>query len=115
MTDGFFSIAFTGSAGSGFGVVLLYDGLVAGADVAGASYDGEYRENPTNHTLDFRITMRAPAGLTPVQTGVPLLTPLDLPITASFPDDLGAGHPMLLETKLGPVNIVFRKIRDFPK
>ena len=38
--DGFFRIAFTGTTGSGFGVLVLHDGVIVGADVAGAIFDG---------------------------------------------------------------------------
>ena len=38
MMAGFFRIAFTGTAGSGFGVLVLRDGSIAGADAARQSY-----------------------------------------------------------------------------
>jgi hypothetical protein len=115
MLDGFFSMAFTGSAGSGFGVIALHNGKVAGSDVAGASYDGSYQEDPDTHVVNFDITMSAPAGLTPVQTGVPLAAPQSIPISMSVSaDDLTGDLPTRLRTPLGPVNVLFRKIRDYP-
>jgi hypothetical protein len=90
-------------------------GGVAGADVAGASYDGSYTENDLTGQLDFDITMNAPAGITPVQTGIPLASPISLPIKASLlRDDIGTEKPTLAHTPLGPVNVLFKKIRDFP-
>ena len=71
MIDGFFRIAFTGAAGSGFGILALRDGSIAGADVGGAIYDGTYSENAATAEVDIKVTMAAPAGVTPVQTGVP--------------------------------------------
>lgn len=115
MIDGFFSMAFTGTQGSGFGVLALHNGVVAGTDVAGSSYDGMYTENPVTHALDFEITMLAPAGVTPVQTGIPLAAPMTVPISGSVPaEELTGDEPKLLRTSLGPVNVLFRKIRDFP-
>jgi hypothetical protein len=113
--EGFFQIAFTGTAGSGFGMLVLQKGVVVGADVAGASYDGSYTENELTGQLDFEITMNAPAGVTPVQTGIPLTSPISLPIKASLlRDDIGTEKPTLVHTPLGPVNVLFKKIRDFP-
>lgn len=43
MINGFYSIYFTGMAGVGFGVIVLKDGTITGADSAGAIYDGEYQ------------------------------------------------------------------------
>ena len=115
MIDGFFRIAYTGTAGSGFGVLALRDGSIAGADVAGGTYDGTYTENPKTGEISLQVTMAAPAGITPVQTGVPLAAPITLPITATFAvADTVSEKPILLGTPLGPVNVIFKKIRDFP-
>jgi hypothetical protein len=113
--EGFFQIAFTGTAGSGFGMLVLHKGIVVGTDVAGASYDGSYTENAFTGELHFEITMNAPAGVTPVQTGIPLATQISLPINASLlREDIGTEKPTLVQTPLGPVNVLFKKIRDFP-
>jgi hypothetical protein len=113
--DGFFRITFTGTAGSGFGVLVFHKGIIAGADVAGATFDGSYTEDPTAKQLDFHVTMNAPAGVTPVQTGVPIAAPMSLPINGTILEDhIAGGKPALLQTSLGPVNILFQKIRDFP-
>jgi hypothetical protein len=67
MIDGFYSIAFTGNAGSGFGMVIFRDGLVAGADVSGATYDGEYAANPATGKISIRVQVMLPAGATPAK------------------------------------------------
>ena len=113
MVAGFYRIAFTGSHGSGFGILVLQDGAIAGADVGGAMYDGVYKTDASGNSLILNVIMRAPAGITPVHTGVPLTAPADLPITATIPIDLAGGAPILLETQLGKVNVIFSKIRDF--
>lgn len=114
--DGFFRITFTGIAGSGFGMLVLHDGLIVGADAAGAKYDGSYTDNSSIQALDFRVTMSAPAGITPVQTGIPIAEPISLPISGSLPfENIARETPTLLETPLGPVNVIFVKLRDFPR
>lgn len=112
--NGFYRIAFTGTAGSGFGMMVFHSGKIAGADVAGAIYDGEYTEDATTHEVSYRATMVAPAGIVPVQTGIPLLAPATMPISGWLrQEDVDSGRPVLLQTPLGPVNIIFSKIRDF--
>jgi hypothetical protein len=80
---------------------------------ATSTYDGAYEVAESGSTLVLRVTMRAPAGLVPVQSGIPLPVPADMPISATFPIDLAAGSPTLLETSLGKVNVSFSKIRGF--
>jgi hypothetical protein len=115
MTEGFFRIAFTGATGSGLGILVLHNGSVVGADTGGGIYDGSYIENADTHALEFVITMSMPAGVAPVQTGVPLATPMSVPVSASVPqNEIGSGKPTLVQTPLGPVNVLLTKIRDFP-
>jgi hypothetical protein len=115
MIGGFYRMAFTGTAGSGFGTLIFYNGSIAGADLAGATYDGSYTENPTTQETRFYVTMTAPAGMTPVQTGIALAAPISVPITATLKlEDITTEKPILLQTELGRVNVIFKKIRDFP-
>lgn len=113
MIDGFYRVAFTGSHGSGLGLMVLHEGAVAGADVAGALYDGLYTIDKSGDHLFINVTMRAPAGIVPVQTGVPLLVPADLPMSITIPTNLAGGAPILINTPLGKVNAIFNKIRDY--
>jgi hypothetical protein len=112
--DGFFRIAFTGSAGSGFGLLVLHNGNIAGADIGGATYDGKYTVDLKTNNAVFDVTMTAPAGVTPVQTGIPLAAPATIPITGTLrQEDMESNKPTLVHSALGPVNVLFTKIRDF--
>jgi hypothetical protein len=113
MIDGFYRMTFTGTSGSGFGVVVFEGGVIAGADVAGGIFSGTYKEGATKGQVEFQISLTIPAGATPVQTGIPLTTSMTLPIEASLSEsDIGSASPYLLQTPLGPVNVLFKKIRD---
>jgi hypothetical protein len=47
-----------------------------------------------------------------VQTGIPLATQVGVPISASLlQDEICSGTPTLVQTPLGPVNVLFSKIR----
>ncbi len=41
MLNGFYSVYYTGGTGSGFGVIVLKDGIVTGVDVSGGLFDGD--------------------------------------------------------------------------
>lgn len=112
--EGFYTIAFTGAKGSGLGNLVLMRGAIAGADVAGSTYDGTYQHNSLTKTISITVTMNAPPGVAPVQTGVPLTTPMSLKIDTNVPEDFANGRPILITTPLGPVNVAFRKVRDLP-
>jgi hypothetical protein len=113
MTSGFYSIAYTGAVGTGFGLLAISKGVIAGVDVAGSTYDGTYVERSS--LLDLKLTMRMPVGTIPVQTGVPLTEAIDIPLELSLPNDFGAGKPLLVQMPIGPVNVIFKKVRDFPR
>jgi hypothetical protein len=115
MLEGFFRITFTGMAGSGFGLLTLQNGIVVGADVSGTTYEGSYTTDPITRVIEFQIIMNLPAGVTPVQNGIPLVAPISVPISGSLSEnELGKDEPTLLRSPLGPVNVLFTKIRDLP-
>jgi hypothetical protein len=115
MIEGFYSIAFTGEAGSGFGMIVFRGGVIAGADVSGAIYDGEYTETSTDGKIAIRVDVTIQAGAAPVQTGVPLAysmtTKMDACVTT---DDILSKKIVLLETTLGSVNVGYLKITRLP-
>ena len=114
MIDGYYRITFTGRAGSGLGLLAFHAGVVAGADAMGSLFNGTYTEDPQSGELEFHVTMNAPAGITPVQTGIALAAPLALPMSGKIAGrDLDNDMPKLLDTPIGPVNVLFTKIRDF--
>ena len=111
MVEGFYSIAFTGATGSGFGILMLVKGIVVGADAAGATYDGTYRPGKDS-SVEILVVMKAPAGVRLVQTGMPLQHAVELPIAAQA--STNNERPQLIQTPLGPVNVAVKKIRDLP-
>ena len=97
MLGGIFRIAYTGTSGSGLGILVLHKGSVVGADTGGGTYDGSYTENAATGALDLVITLSLPAGVAPVQTGIVLATPMSVSIRASLSqNDIGGERPTLL-------------------
>jgi hypothetical protein len=114
MIRGFYRMTFTGINGSGFGILAFKDSIVAGADVAGTIFDGTFIDLTPPDKIEFKVIMRAPAGVAPVQTGVVLAAPIEIEITGTLSEaEIESGAPTRLETALGPVNVLFQKIRDF--
>jgi hypothetical protein len=115
MIDGFYRIAFTGEAGSGFGMIAFRHGVIAGADVSGAIYDGEYTETSTTGKIEIRVDVTIPAGGVPVQTGIPVASSVTTKMESTVPiEDILSQQIVLLHSTLGSVNVVYQKIRDFP-
>ena len=115
MKEGFYSISFSGAYGDGFGMLVLEDGLVVGADAAGGTYDGTYEKSLLAGFVNLAITATAPPGARPVQTGVPLTAAVAFQIKATITRKLGDhSAPITVQTPLGTVDVVLRKIRDFP-
>jgi hypothetical protein len=108
--NGFYSIYFTGTTGSGFGLVALKDGTIIGADVTGGTFDGQYEV--IGNQIEGKFINKLPpgamsiTGLTAGPDGLTLEYPLRLPL------DLGAGHTVAMQTPYGPINVIVKKIRD---
>lgn len=108
--DGFYSISFGGAAGAGFGMLVLHNGQVVGADAAGVTYDGTYAPNAAG-AVTANIVLSVPAGVQLVQ-GIAKPTPWQMPISATLPGDLGQEHPITVPTPAGAVKVVFKKLRN---
>lgn len=101
-------------AGDGFGVLVLDSGMIYGVDMTGVQYDGTYSFNATTGKIDTKIEVSVPAGVWLV-TGAPAsATGYKMEVPVSLPRDLGAEHPFTVSTPNGAMNVIFKKIRDFP-
>lgn len=112
MTEGFYSIFFTGVSGQGFGVIVLKDGTLVGADSAGGTYDGHYTIENEKQFLTGEVVLKAPPGIQLVTGAATGSEPASWTIPLSLPHDFGNGQPLSIKTPTGPINIIFRKLRD---
>lgn len=110
--NGIYAIFFRGSAGDGHGLVLLRKGTIAGADAAGAIYDGDYRVSEDGRVLNGSVTIVVPPGVSLATGGTAGPDPLRVEIPLRIPSDLGDGRAVWLKTPTGPVSIIFNKIRE---
>lgn len=107
--EGFYAVYYTGVAGLGHAVLVINDGIVTGADVTGGEYDGTYAE--LDGGVSIEVVLTVPAGTTLV-TGQTLPAPYSQTIKAQLPASFGSGQPVLVQTPLGPVNAIFKKLRN---
>lgn len=108
--EGFYAIYYTGVAGFGHAVAIFKDGSITGTDATGGVYDGKYSDGD-NGTFSIEVELTVPAGTTLV-TGQTLPTSCSQTIAAHLPKDFAKGYPMPVKTPLGPVNAVFKKLRN---
>lgn len=102
---------FTGSAGSGHAVFVMMGGVITGADAVGGILDGTYKQAGDGH-LDVEVSLTVPAGARLVTGAVAGENPLSQEIKARLPENLGDGKPVTVQTPTGPVNVIFKRLRD---
>ncbi len=108
--NGIYVMYFTGATGSGHGLLLLQNGTITGADAAGVTYDGTYRLEGDN--LVGTLKMIVPAGTSLVTGAAAGSSPLTFDIPLTLPSNFADGMPRILSMPTGPVNIIFRRLRD---
>lgn len=107
--QGFYALYYTGIAGFGHAVLVMNDGIITGADVTGGVYDGTYTVE--NDAIDIKVDFVVPSGATLV-TGQSLMEPLKQSVTANLSLHFADGHPVPINTPMGPVNVIFKKLRS---
>lgn len=108
--NGFYAAYLTGAQGQGFIMFVLRNGVVAGADVAGAKYDGTYQ--PVEGGFDINLKIELPPNtdlIQGVRTG-PETVVSELHWT--LPTDFLDRPFMRIEAQYGPVNARITKVRD---
>ena len=109
--NGIYAMYFTGVAGSGHAVFVMKDGIIAGADAIGGLLDGSYTHVGEGN-LEISVALKVPAGTSLVTGAVAERAPLTQQITTILPTNLGNGVPIGVQTPTGPVNVIFRRLRD---
>ena len=104
---------FTGVSGAGEAVFVMKDGVIVGSDTAGGVLDGTYKDTGDGN-LDISVKLKVPAGTWLVTGTTAGREPLTQEITATLPANLGNGRSLGIQTPTGPVNVVFKRLRDIP-
>ncbi|MBQ2263182.1 MAG: hypothetical protein II336_17700 [Loktanella sp.] len=107
--QGFYAVYYTGLSGFGHAVLVINDGIVTGADATGGLYDGKYTVGDGGE-FEIEVTLTVPAGGTLV-TGQTFTDEFYQTITAKLRAGFADGQPVTVQTPMGPVNAIFKKVR----
>lgn len=110
--EGFYVMYYTGVSGFGHAVFILKNGVICGADAAGGILDGKYNRSESGK-IAIEVVLTVPAGTTLV-TGQSLSSPFSQTISGAVEESFANGQTVPMSTPMGPVNIIFRKLRDLP-
>lgn len=110
MSKSLYAGYFTGAAGSGLGLFLIGDGILAGADAGGVKYDGALAAN-LDGSLEgmIKYTVRPDVAMV---TGTQVTQPSEVTVPLRIPAGALQGEIVLIETPFGPVNARFELIRE---
>lgn len=108
--NGFYAAYLTGSSGQGFSMLVFKDGIIVGADVVGAKYDGTYTETNAGFAAKLRVSI--PPNTLLVQG--PTIGPQgdNWEMDMEFPIDFLSQPFIRINAKHGPVNVKLVKLRD---
>lgn len=102
---------YSGRNGFAGGVMYLGHSTIAGADQAGALYDGSYIQDDDGLRVSVNLTV--PAG-TKMAGGREITQPTIMPMTGKFPLNFDNGQRLTMFIWNKPVQVAFEKIRDLP-
>lgn len=110
--NGIYVIYYTGVAGVGQAMFTLMNGVVTGSDENGGTLDGTLMPDE-NGMLEMDINLGVlPDGV--LVTG--FMNDSDEMVThhigASLPKDFANEQPIMIKTPTGPVNAIFRRLRE---
>lgn len=110
--DGIYSIYFTGNSGMGQAMLMIKDAIVNGADAAGVTLDGTL-DSSRSDTVDIKLDLAIPPGIM-IATGFINSDNriVHQQIKETIPKNFGNGQPILIHTPTGPMNVVFRLLRQ---
>ncbi len=109
--DGIYKVTFRGAADWGIGLLELRNGIVAGADAAGAIYDGTYQETDLDITLNLNMTV--PPGVVLVQGGAAQPKQYSIVFHAIIPKhSIDDATPVYVDLPPGPVNVIVTRLRE---
>lgn len=111
--SGIYAIYYTGVAGSGFAVLVMTNGVIAGADPIGGTLDGTYRELDDGG-IEVAVNLTTPSGTSLVTGAVGGNEPMTQQINGTFPANFADGITLPVQTPTGPVNVIFKHLRDLP-
>ena len=111
--DGIYSVTFRGAADWGMGLLMFHRGVITGADASGVTFDGTYRDSDDSSAISAQVKMTVPPGTMLVQGFTSGSEAEEIPFSVRIPkNSMERQDPVRIELPPGPVNAIFRKLRD---
>ena len=111
IVEGIYTAYLTGVAGQSMAMFVFRDGKIAGADVAGLTFSGDYEVNDAQ--LTGKVQYRMPAGSVAI-TGASFQQGSDsIVVPISLPEAIDPNETYHIDTPIGPLNAKFVKNVSF--
>ena len=108
--DGFYTVYLSGKAGNGFSMFTIRHGVIVGADMLGAIYDGQLEEDGTGG-YKATLAVKLPPNMSVIQGGTTGPHGDSHHMTFELPTNFLSVDFVRINGKLGPINAKFVKIR----
>lgn len=110
--EGFYVGYCTGSMGNAVVLFVFKDGIIAGADMGGATYDGTFALTDDGQRISGTLTFNVANGATLI-TGASSSGPVRFEVPITLPTNIANGDVQKINSPVGLVNVRFQKIRSF--
>ncbi|MGD9785172.1 MAG: hypothetical protein AB7E80_09360 [Hyphomicrobiaceae bacterium] len=110
--EGFYVGYFTGLMGNAVALFVFKDGIIAGADMGGATYDGTFAPSEDGQNVSGTLTFNVANGATLI-TGASSGGPVRFEVPITLPTNIANGDLQKINSPVGPINVRFQKIRSF--
>jgi hypothetical protein len=113
--DGIYGVFTTGTDGQGSFVIVLFDGIMCGADLEGVRYDGNYRMSEGLASIKINFTVSIPPNCFTIQGVRTGASGLEYNVATQIPMNFYEIPFVSIETPIGPVNVKFRRLRELTR
>src|ERR1700742_539566 len=113
MSKSLYAAYFTSTAGTSIGLFYIGDGIIAGADAGGITYDGTLEPQPDGSYKGIVKYIVPPERN--LITGISGPSASDVSLAVAFPQDFGNGKSVFsMATPLGTISARFVHWRELP-
>ena len=109
--EGIYAMYYIGSEISGHAVLVMKDGVIAGADSIGGTLDGTFEE-VDDDSFKLSLTFQTPVGSRRLNGGVVERDGPTQNFIKILPKNFSNSYPIGIQTSEGPINVVFKRLRD---
>jgi hypothetical protein len=111
--DGFYVAYLTGAIGSSLAMFCFKDGVIAGADVGGGTYSGNYVLSSNGQSVLCTVNFNLRLGERSITGASADSSPIATKTTLTLPCIINPNEISRIETPIGPVNARFEKVQSF--